>query len=584
MLGRERLPHGQAPGECAEERRDDVEQEREDDPAPDDDLERVEDASPVRPAPPDDDEREDERRESDEALGPARPPHAQHGLHAARASATAIPVTLAYTSSSRFAIAGHAYCSTASDARRVAQRRAPRLVGDERAYGVGERARVVRRHGDGGLVGQHLAIAGNVRGDGREPARERPREHHAEALLTDRRRDERLRAEQGPRQLVLAEEADDVDPVVRDAKAREQKAHGKRVGAGDRQPQARSPMDVGPGAEKNLQPLARLLPPGEHDAVLASTRRGRRGNEHAVRNHLVVTRQPAILGCLRAFRDRDAVVDPVDQKAPERRRASHPAELSGRVERRDERTSCPDERGQADRRRHRLVQVEDVEALALERADDPKVRAGRQHDVRERAVRRNDHGTADGYHVRRRLPVAADARVQDARELTRWVVAHDQAHVVATLLECRRLQLCMLDDRAPERPRERDDDPDLHAVETNDRWLGCGDATRRDPPRHMHHGGCTAERRLLYTRPRPPDGEEDGQPGRPDRLSPLLRGRGRHAGQRHHVLRVSGCSPRERRRRDGAHRAVARGIGRPRSTSGRAGSRARWARRATTGA
>ena len=70
----------------------------------------------------------------------------------------------------------------------------------------------------------------------------------------------------------------------------------------------------------------------------------------------------------------------------------------------------------------------------------------------------------DGDHVRRRVAVAADARVEDARELTRRVVAHDQAHVVATLLECRRLQLRMLDDRAPERPRERDDDPDLHAA------------------------------------------------------------------------------------------------------------------------
>ena len=56
------------------------------------------------------------------------------------------------------------------------------------------------------------------------------------------------------------------------------------------------------------------------------------------------------------------------------------------------------------------------------------------------------------------------ARMQDARELTRRVVAHDQAHVVATPLECRRLQLRVLDDRAPERPRERDDDPDLHGV------------------------------------------------------------------------------------------------------------------------
>ena len=44
------------------------------------------------------------------------------------------------------------------------------------------------------------------------------------------------------------------------------------------------------------------------------------------------------------------------------------------------------------------------------------------------------------------------------------IVAHDQAHVVAELLERCRLQLRMLDDRAPERPRERDDDPDLHAA------------------------------------------------------------------------------------------------------------------------
>ena len=481
VLGRERLPHGQAPGERAEERRDDVEQEREDDPAPDDDLERVEDASPVRAAPPDDDEREHERRESDEALRPARPPHAQHRLHAARAFATRNPRDARVHLFEPLRDRRPRVLLDGERAGRVTHRRAPWLVGDERADGIGERVRIVRRHGDGGLLCQHLAVAGNVRRDSREPARERPREHHAEALLADRRRDERLRAEQRPRQLVLAEEADDVDPVVRDAKAREQEAHGERVGAGNRQAQARSPMDVGPGAKQDLEPLARLLSPGEHDAVLASARRRRRGNEHAVRNHLVVTRQPAILRCLCAFETGDAVVDPVDQKPPERLRSSHPAELSGRVERGDERTPGPDERRQADRRRHRLVQVEDVEALSLERADDPKVRAGRQHDVRERAVRRNDHGTADGYHVRRRIPVTADARVQDARELTRWVVAHDQAHVVATLLECRRLQLRMLDDRAPERPRERDDDPDLQRGAQDRNPSSAGLRSRDDP-------------------------------------------------------------------------------------------------------
>ena len=37
-------------------------------------------------------------------------------------------------------------------------------------------------------------------------------------------------------------------------------------------------------------------------------------------------------------------------------------------------------------------------------------------------VRRNDH-VRPGDHIRRRVAVTADARVQDARELTRWVVA-----------------------------------------------------------------------------------------------------------------------------------------------------------------
>ena len=68
--------------------------------------------------------------------------------------------------------------------------------------------------------------------------------------------------------------------------------------------------------------------------------------------------------------------------------------------------------------------------------------------------------------------VPSDPRVQDARELPRRVVPHDQAHVVAELLERCRLQLRVLDDGAPERPRERDDDPDLHARQPNDRRHG----------------------------------------------------------------------------------------------------------------
>ena len=58
--------------------------------------------------------------------------------------------------------------------------------------------------------------------------------------------------------------------------------------------------------------------------------------------------------------------------------------------------------------------------------------------------------------------MAPDPWVQDAGELAGRIVAHDQPNVVTQLLERGRLQLRVLDNRPPERPRERDDDPDLH--------------------------------------------------------------------------------------------------------------------------
>ena len=64
--------------------------------------------------------------------------------------------------------------------------------------------------------------------------------------------------------------------------------------------------------------------------------------------------------------------------------------------------------------------------------------------------------------------MAPDARVEHARELTRRIVPHHEAHVVAEVLEGGGLQLRVLHHCTPERPRERDDDPDLHGPETND--------------------------------------------------------------------------------------------------------------------
>ena len=116
----------------------------------------------------------------------------------------------------------------------------------------------------------------------------------------------------------------------------------------------------------------------------------------------------------------------------------------------------------------------------------------------------------------------------------------------------------MLDDRAPEGPRERDDDPDLHRRRSLRAAAECADAARGCPPRHLHHRRRAAQRRLLHARARPAARQEDGQPGRPDRLPPLLRRREGQRRARHHVLRVPGRAARPGRRRDGAHGRLAR--------------------------
>ena len=94
----------------------------------------------------------------------------------------------------------------------------------------------------------------------------------------------------------------------------------------------------------------------------------------------------------------------------------------------------------------------------------------------------------------------------------------------------------------------------------------------------IHHitaitGRRPAERRLLRRRAGPAAGEEDGQPGRPDRLPPVLRRREGRRRLRPHLLRV----PRRpaRPRGDGmVHTDRAGGWRRPRrSTSGQSGSR-----------
>ena len=96
----------------------------------------------------------------------------------------------------------------------------------------------------------------------------------------------------------------------------------------------------------------------------------------------------------------------------------------------------------------------------------------------------------------------------------------------------------------------------------------------------IHHisamtGDAPRQPRLLHAGAGPAAGRQDGQPGRPERLPPLLRRRARHAGRRADVLRVPGPAPRPRRARGWCTASSRRSGPRRRSTSGRRASATR---------
>ena len=140
--------------------------------------------------------------------------------------------------------------------------------------------------------------------------------------------------------------------------------------AGDPQARACAAPDVRPGPKQNLQALACFLAAGENDLLLAVMCVCRRGNEHAVGDDLVFAWKPRGGGVARMRRDGDPVVEPFREESPERRATLHPAELAVRVERADHRPAPERDRGDRDRRRHRLMDVQHVEALTRERAPD----------------------------------------------------------------------------------------------------------------------------------------------------------------------------------------------------------------------
>ena len=141
--------------------------------------------------------------------------------------------------------------------------------------------------------------------------------------------------------------------------------------------------------------------------------------------------------------------------------------------------------------------------------------------------------------------------------------------------------LCLTRDgrRLPRRPHRRGARQRLVASSRRRRPTGDDDEARRHPPRHGDHGRCPAQRRLLRPRARPAPGQEDGQPGRPVGLPPLLRRRAGLARRRHHVLRVPRRAARPGRRRHGAPRRIPRRRrGRARPLGGAAARRGRAGR------
>ena len=194
------------------------------------------------------------------------------------------------------------------------------------------------------------------------------------------------------------------------------------------------------------------MPSDEHDGVVAVRGVGVLGGEDAVRNHPVLARQPPRRRLLGHRRHGDPRVEAVHEEAPEVQRGSHPLELAVCVVRRDNRASRERDRGDAHRRRHRLVHMDDVELLLVEDAPDPPDRPRGEDDVRKRPVRRHDDRPADRDDPLGERAVASAARVQEARELPRRVVPHQDLHVVPAPPQGVGLVLRVLDHPSPVRP------------------------------------------------------------------------------------------------------------------------------------
>ena len=270
-------------------------------------------------------------------------------------------------------MSGHAKCSSGTERQRpsrpgaAGRGRSPRQGRDHTAA-----SRPARRNGS--VADRRLRSASMSMGQPASHIRERARQHHPEALAAERRRQRAPWSSGGGRvSASCARNPSDRRSRRREAPSRVSRSRTASGSAPDHDAAAHrcadgSPATLGAG---HGSPLRGSWRPDEDDGVLPARRLGLLGDEDAVRDDLAL--------------DRRATCPPSRARAPRRRCAGRPGPsgnptpgMPSRIQPRS-----PDawwvattgalregERGDADRRRHRLVEVEHVEPLPLEHAPD----------------------------------------------------------------------------------------------------------------------------------------------------------------------------------------------------------------------
>ena len=244
-----------------------------DEPLPLDRAERVPDLAPVRPAEVDGgrgaNERGDHRTRSapsGSAAAPARAAHAVAALRPTRSVTSLVHLGEALGDRvPRVALDGD---GARGGAQPLPQRLVLEQADDPSASAAGSPGGTSRPVSSV-MTSLYPSMSDETTGHG---ARERPRQHHAEALHADRRRRQHLRPQQlAVRSSWLRKPSTSI-PVLGDPVAREQQANGERIGADDAEPGTRAAVDLRPGVEQHPQALARVVATDEDDRVVAVCR------------------------------------------------------------------------------------------------------------------------------------------------------------------------------------------------------------------------------------------------------------------------------------------------------------------------